>query len=1013
MPQIKEFKPLKKSLLLEYLFTLINPKLPNFISNHMRKIFILIACIGLLVQAKAQNKNFNTEVLQSADGKYTYTVVTNDPMKVRTYVLKNGLTVMMAINKKEPRIQTYIATKAGSKNDPADNTGLAHYLEHMLFKGTDKYGTKDWAKEKEQLDKIDGLYEQYNKTTDEVKRKRIYKQIDSVSGIASKYAIANEYDKLMQSIGAQGTNAFTSLEQTVYVNDIPENNLAKWINIEAERFRNPILRLFHTELEAVYEEKNISMDNDGRKVFEAMMTSLFKNHTYGTQTTIGTVEHLKNPSLVKIRNYFNTYYVPNNMAIILSGDLDPDATIAMIDKAFAYMQAKPIPAFTFGKEPALVQPEIVNVYGPDAENLMIGYRLPGAGTKESKMMQIVDMILSNAKAGLIDLNLSKKQAVLSASSSTWVNKDYSIAFLTGKPKNGQTLEEVKDLLMAQIEKVKSGEFDAQTLQAIIANLKVYKINERQSNSGRAGAMLDAFTAERKWEEVVAELDEMEKITKEELVAFAQKYYTNNAVIVYKRVGEDKSIQKIEKPEITPVEVNRDDVSAFVKEMIQTPAPKIEPKFIDFNKEIAIGKTGYAPIQYVKNSDNELFELYYVLDMGKFHDLKLPMAVNLLPYLGTDKYTADQISQEFFKLACDFNVNVGNEQVYVSLKGLNQNFEAAVKLFEHLLANAKPDQVALEKLVDRTLKGRADAKKNKNLIFRAALQNYAMYGSNNPFKHELKEAELKALQATELTSYLKKLNAYQHKIWYFGPQSLEQLTQVLNKEHKLAKKPLSYPTPVSFTRNETNENKVYFVDYKMVQAEIMWINKAMNGFDPSKSPVITLFNEYFGGGMSSIVFQTIRESKALAYSTYSRFNTPAKQNDPYYIIAYVGTQADKFNDAIPAMNELLNQMPQSDNAFISAKTSIVNAIETERINDMGIIFAYAAAQKLGINYDARKAVYEAMPNLSFKDIAEFQKSTYTGKPYTYCILASKDKLKSEDLQKLGKVQELSLEEIFGY
>lgn len=979
----------------------------------MRKIFILIACIGLLVQAGAQNKDFSTETLTSADGKYTYTVVKNDPMKVRTYVLKNGLTVMMAINKKEPRIQTYIATKAGSKNDPADNTGLAHYLEHMLFKGTDKYGTKDWAKEKEQLDKIDALYELYNKTTDEVKRKRIYKQIDSVSGIASKYAIANEYDKLMQSIGAQGTNAFTSLEQTVYVNDIPENNLSKWITIEAERFRNPILRLFHTELEAVYEEKNISMDNDGRKVFEAMMTSLFKNHTYGTQTTIGTVAHLKNPSLVKIRNYYNTYYVPNNMAIILSGDINPDATIAAIDNAFGYMQAKPIPAFTFGNEPALVQPEVINVYGPDAENLMIGYRLPGAGTKEAQMVQIVDMILSNAKAGLIDLNLSKKQAVLSASSSVWVNKDYSIAFLTGKPKNGQTLEEVKDLLLAQIEKVKAGEFDEQTLKAIIANLKMYKIKERESNQGRAGAMLDAFTTERKWESVVAELDEMEKISKDELVSFAKKYFTTNSVIVYKRVGEDKSIEKIEKPEITPVDVNRNDVSDFVKQINATPAPKIAPKFIDFNKEIATSKVGYAPIQYVANTDNELFELYYVLDMGKFHDLKLPMAVNLLPYLGTDKYTADQISQEFFKLACDFNVNVSNEQVYVSLRGLSDNFVPALKLFEHLLANVKPDQAALEKLIDRTLKSRTDAKKNKNLIFRAALQSYAMYGSKNPFKHELTEAQLKALQASELTDYLKKLSSYQHKIWYFGPLALNQLNKVLSKEHKLAKKPISYPAPVVFTRNETQENQVYFVDYKMVQAEIMWIHKAMSGFDPSKSPVITLFNEYFGGGMSSIVFQTIRESKALAYSTYSRFNTPAKKDDPYYIIAYVGTQADKFNDAVPAMNELLNEMPMSENAFESAKTSIVNAIETERINDINIIFSYASAQKLGIDYDARKAVYDAMPSLSFADIAGFQKNTYKNKPYTYCIMASKDKLKVEDLQKLGKVQELTLEEIFGY
>lgn len=979
----------------------------------MKKIFQLLVLSTLALSVCAQKNTYTTQKIVSADGKYNYTIVTNDPLKVRTYTLKNGLTVMMSVNKKQPRVQTYIATKAGSKNDPQDNTGLAHYLEHMLFKGTDKYGTKDWPAEKEQLDKIDALYEQYNKTTDEAKRKHIYHLIDSVSGVASSFAIANEYDKLMQGIGAQGTNAFTSLEQTVYVNDIPENNLAKWIEIEAERFRNPILRLFHTELEAVYEEKNISMDNDSRKVYEALLAGLFKNHTYGTQTTIGTVEHLKNPSLVKIRKYYETNYVPNNMAIVLSGDLDPDKTIQLIDEHFSYMQAKVVPPFNFKPEIQRAEPEVVTLYGPDAENLMIGFRMPGAGTRESQMLQMVDMILSNAKAGLIDLNLTKKQMVLSASSSVWVNKDYSIAFLTGKPKKEQSLEEVKDLLMAQIEKVKAGEFDEATLKAIIANLKVYKIEERESNDGRAGVMLDAFTSGRDWAGVVAELDEMAKISKAELVTFAKKNFNEDYIVIYKKVGEDKNVIKIVKPEITPVDVNRDAVSPFVRHILETPSPKINPKFLDFTKDIAMGKTGFAPILYVQNKDNALFELYYVLDMGKYNDLKLPMAVNLLQYLGTDKYTAAQISQEFFKLACDFRVNVGNEQVYVSLRGLNENFIPALKLFEHLLANAKPDQTALNTLVERTLKGREDGKKNKNLIFRAALQSYAIYGTVNPFKHELNAEQLKSLKAEELVVYLKNLTSYKHKIWYWGPQELKQLTGILDKEHHLPKVALDYPQPTIFTRIETSENKVLFVDYPMVQAEIMWLHKSTTGYDPNKAPMITLFNEYFGGGMSSIVFQTIRESKALAYSTSSRYLSPAKQKDPYYINAYIGCQADKFNEAVPAMNELLNNMPQAENNFTSAKASLMNSIETERINDQNIIFAYAAAQKLGLDRDINKDIYEKLPAINMADLDQFQMNTYKNKTFTYCILGSKDKLKISDMEKIGKVEVLTLEEIFGY
>lgn len=961
-----------------------------------------------------QSKVSETLLRYSADGKYAYTTVSNDPLGVRTYKLSNGLTVMISVNKKEPRIQTFIATRAGSKNDPADNTGLAHYLEHMLFKGTTKYGTKNWAEEKIQLDKIDALYELYNKTVDENKRKAIYRQIDSVSGVASKFAIANEYDKLMTTIGAQGTNAFTSLEQTVYVNDIPQNQLSKWLTIEAERFREPVLRLFHTELEAVYEEKNISLDNDGRKVNEAILSNLFRNHPYGTQTTIGTVEHLKNPSLVKIRNFYNNYYVPNNMAIILSGDVDPDKVVAMIDEKFAYMQTKPVPPFYNAQEDSRNEPTVVNIYGPDAENLMIGYRLPGSGTKEEMLLTMCDMILANSKAGLIDLNLIKQQKVLSASSNPWINHDYSILFLSGKPKQGQSLDEVRKLLLEQIDIIKRGDFDESILKAIISNLKIAKIEEQKSNQGRAYAMLDAFTLDRKWVDAVTMIENLNKVNKAELVAFANKYFTNDYVVVNKNKGEDKSIVKVPKPTITPVDLNRDDASPFVTTIIHTPNDDIKPRFIDFAKDLTITTSKEkTPIYYVQNKDNELFQLYYVLDMGRLNDLKLPIAFNLLQFLGTDKMSSEEISKEFFKLACDFNVSANDEQVYVTLSGLNENFNAAVKLFENLLANAKPDNKALSDYVERLLKGRADAKLNKNAI-RRALTTYAMYGSKNPITYTLTEAQLRALNAADLVqNYIKKINQYKHTIYYFGPLPVESFKQALTNFHKVPSKPLDYPKAVTFARNETSTNTVFFADYKMVQAEVTWLHKSDKTFDVSLVPTAQLFNEYFGGGMSSLVFQTIRESKALAYSTYSYFQSPNKKQDPYYTLAYVGTQADKINEAIPAMNELLNDLPHTEANFISAKTSIKSGIETERINDEGIIFNYVSNQKLGVDYDLRQDVYAKISQMTFSDIENFYKTNYTGKPYYYAIVGSKEKLDVQALNKYGKVVEVSLSEIFGY
>ncbi len=263
----------------------------------------------------------------SSQTKYKYAQLANDPLKSRIYTLSNGLTVHMAVNKDEPRIQTYIGVRVGSKDDPAQTTGLAHYFEHMMFKGTPNFGTMDWAKEKVLIDKIEALFESYRTTKDPEKRKQIYKEIDQVSFEASKLAIPNEYDKLMTAIGSNGTNAFTGNDYTAYVENIPSNQIENWAKIQQERFTTPVLRLFHTELETVYEEKNMSLTNDGRRANEAMMSALFPNHPYGTQTTLGDAEHLKNPSMKEINNFFKKYYVPNNMIVVMAGDFDPDQAI--------------------------------------------------------------------------------------------------------------------------------------------------------------------------------------------------------------------------------------------------------------------------------------------------------------------------------------------------------------------------------------------------------------------------------------------------------------------------------------------------------------------------------------------------------------------------------------------------------------------------------------------------------------------------------------------------------------
>lgn len=971
-----------------------------------KKFFVFIVCLFISISLPSQ-----IQKAKSKDGKYEYSYVNNDPLGVRIYTLSNGLQVWTSVNKAKPRIFTAVAVKAGSKHDPADNTGLAHYLEHMLFKGTDQFGTKDFQKEKVYLDQIFALYEKYNKTKDENLRKSIYKQIDSVSNLAAEYAIPNEFDKMCAIIGAEGTNAFTSVEQTVYINDIPANELDRWLYFEAERYRKPIMRLFHTELEAVYEEKNISLDNDNRKIFETLLSEIFKKHAYGTQTTIGTVEHLKNPSLIKIMEYYEQYYVPNNMAVILCGDFEPDEAVAKVDKAFSYMKSKPVKPYTFQPEEPIQKPIVKTITGPSEESIYIGYRIPGVNHKDITTIQLIDMILSNSSVGIIDLDLNKKQKVLSASSSIYQMKDYGMFYLSGKPRKGQSLEEVGQLLLASIDKVKKGDFDYEMVPAIIKNMEIDKIKESEDNRSRFYTLMNAFTQEQNWFETVNQLKEMKKISKEQIIKIANQYFGENYVMVMKKVGPKMEVVKVEKPPITPVALNREDKSPFLQNLEKQKPQGLKPLFLDFQKDIIFNDFQKIKVHSVMNKENQLFNWYYILPFGTEYLPKIRLAVNYLKYLGTQNLNSEQIAKEFYKLGCQFNVFASDDQVYVSLSGLDESFEQGVQLFENLLKNCVPNQEALKNLIADELKKRQDNKLNKNFIFRTALYNWAIYGEKSPFLTALTNSELEKTTSEELITLIKNLTNYPHKILYYGPRDFSKIKPVLEKYHN-GNPNLPLPSKLNYTRLSTNQNQIYFVHYDMVQAEIMWIHNAGN-YNPDLIPVIRAYNEYFGGGMSSIVFQEIRESKALAYSAYSYFSTPSRKDIPFYNIAYIGTQADKIHDAINAMQDLLNNMPKTEISYQAALNNLKLSIESERIIKSDILFQYENALKLGIDYDLRKKVYEQLSQTDLNKVADFAKKYIQNKPNTIIILGSKEKIDIKSLEKYGKVTELTMEQIFGY
>ena len=945
---------------------------------------------------------------------YKYQTVKGDPTGTRIYTLDNGLRVYLSVNKETPRIHTYVAVKTGSRNDPAETTGLAHYLEHLMFKGTKQFGTTDAEKEAPLLKDIEERYEKYRTLTDPEQRKKAYHGIDSVSQLAAKYFIPNEYDKLMSSIGAEKTNAYTSNDVTCYTEDIPANEVDNWAKIQADRFQNMVIRGFHTELEAVYEEYNIGLTRDGNKEWEALSKLLFPTHPYGTQTTIGTQEHLKNPSIVNIKNYFNRYYVPNNVAICMAGDMDPEKVIATIDKYFGSWKRSDALSFPqFPKQKPLTAPKDTTVMGPEAENIVLAWGFDGGQSLQSDTLDVIANILSNGKAGLMDINLSQKMKYLGGEAFAMSLAEYGLMGISASPKEGQSLDEVKKLVLGEVENLKKGNFPDELLPAVINNMKLEYYHALEKNQDVADQFVDAFIKGREWQTVVGRLDRISKMTKAQIVAFANKYLNNNYALVYKRQGEDTTQKKIDKPQITPIPSNRDLQSDFVKEIIASKTTPIEPRFVDFNKDLVKTKTKKGlPVLYVPNKQSGLFTLSFRYDFGLEADKRLPIAVDYLEYLGTNKLSPEQVKQRFYQLACDYSISAGTDNLNVTISGLNENMPKALWLVEHLLANAKVDKEAYMELVELVKKSRKDNRSNQNANF-GALAAYGIYGPYNKVRNMMSNAELDKTNPQTLLNLLKGLRNYKHEVLYCGQSTPEALVKTIDEGHVIGKTLANVPQGKRYTEMQTKENEVWMAPYEAKNIYMMLYNNSGKGWNVEQQPMVYLFNEYFGTGMNGIVFQELRETRGLAYNASARYTTPSRVGGTESLQANIISQNDKMMDCVKAFNNIIDEMPQSDKAFELAKQASMKRIATERTTKFGIINAYLQARRLGLDFDIKERIYNALPKITLKEMVEFEKQAMAKKPLRYLILGDEKNLDMKGLEKIGKIKKVTTQEIFGY
>lgn len=925
-----------------------------------------------------------------------------DPLKTTQYTLKNGLTVMLTENHNTPQIFGVVAVKAGGKNDPKDATGMAHYLEHMLFKGTEEMGTWDFQSEKVHLDKIEAYYEELGKTTDEAKRAEIQQKISDEAVQAGKYAIPNEMDCMLSEIGGTNVNAFTTEDFTAYHNEFPSNKLEHWLKIYDHRFEKPVFRLFQSELETVYEEKNRSMDSPFSEVLDQFNKNFWKNHPYGQQPIIGHTEHLKNPSLHKMYDYFNAYYVANNMVLALSGDFDTQEAIRLIELYFSDWEVGNVPVFPEYTEAEFKGKETIEIKATPIKAMLRGYRAPKNNHPDQLKLQIANYMLSNGEgSGLLDM-LGTDGKLSYAGIMPMEYNDYSASVVFAVPKIvGQDFPEAEKLVDEQLDLLRKGSFDAAFFEG--AKTSLIKDFERQleRNDSRALMLITAFTANLSWDSYLKNYLGLSEITKEDIVTVSNKYYGPNYLALYSRMGTPKK-DKLSKPGFEPVIPEDGKVSEFAKSWRQTETPGIQAKFVDFQKDIRTQKLAdLVTLKTVKNPYNQIFNLEFSWGMGTDHNALLFYLPAYLNKLGTQNKNATEFKKALFEVGASMSFQASDNTFRLSVEGVDSKYKETTDLVMDFLQNFKEDPKAIKILANEIKSERKLSNEDLGQLL-AATQAYALYGKDSRFLRELSVKEIEKIPAAQFTSLFHDCLGHELKLFYVGTRSDEEVLAGV-KQILSIKTPSKVRLPKNMLPKQGFDSpKVYFLnDKKAVQSQITF---ALEGapMQPDIIGDMKAFNLYFGADMSSLVFQEIREFRSLAYSTNARYQMAEKPglNNAFY--AYVGCQGDKTPEAIQVMTDLINNMPLKREREDGIRSSLVSDAKTSRPGFRELIGTVEKWEEMGFSQDPNKTLMTYYSDLSFEQIENFYTKEVKGRTMQIFIVGNSSKFDPKILEKYGKV-----------
>ena len=932
--------------------------------------------------------------------------------QVKTYTLSNGMEVWINEDHHFPLVYGAVVVKAGAKDCP--NTGIAHYFEHIMFKGTDKIGTLDYAKEKVFLDEIDQEYTHLKNTTDPAQRTEIQKKINALSIQAAQFAVPNEFNQLISDFGGSHVNAFTSYDLTAYFNFLTPQNLEPWMKIYSDRLTHPVFRLFQSELETVYEEKNMYSDNFGQSLMEHALNDFFEPHPYA-YPVIGSTQNLKNPDLQAMHEFFKQYYVAGNMALILSGDVNTAEILPLAEQYFGRLPK--------GTKPDTKIPELRSWTGTQERTLLApipiikmraqAWRTVPKNHPDEAAIAIAMRLLTNSNGtGYLDALTQERKVMAAMGIAVDQFNDMGVAATIAIPKMIFQSQSSADRLVQQaVDKLKTGDFSDEAFQSAKLDYLKEKTESVEDPKDRGLAMMFIYSGGNTWENYLANQAAISSLTKADIVRVVNTYFGENKMVFTKKMGTYPK-DKVTKPDFAPiVPPNKEASSDYATELRNTFHKTPQPRFLDMDHDVETTVLSDGTTLYKANNPyNGIFSLKIQFAYGSHQE---PLVGDLPVYLGllgTTKSDYKTFQNQLRKIGANMSFTGSDQHFTVNVSGFDEYFTQTLELVQEFLQSAAPDKKAIAALKDaKSMEAKANAKDNAYKA--SAMISYLIYQQNSPELRKLDRRDIGKLKDQDFLDLFKKIQQNKAQISYVGTLPMDQVkTQI--QAHSLTHAAQDRKLEL-FPMHTADQPKVYLMNDKETrQSIIRWFVITPELKTERERMIAQLLNDYIGGSMSSLLFQEIREFRSLAYRANSSMNMAPLRADEKraQFTAILSTQTDKTQEALDVLLSILKNPEFNQKRFERAKLERINNIASAYPSFRDMPEVVAEARHNGYSQDPAKRAFELVNGISLEDIKQFYQEKIASQTRTICIYSNQKNLDIKQLEKLGEVRILKPDEV---